>query len=126
LVDYIIPLTLKDEHIVHIKKSVQEYYTENNIADILGISKRNVQSRRDDLFTQKNKKNLIHISELSHYPIFKKMMQSNWDREFKTKPKKKYNLIELFAGAGGLALGFKKAGLNSILLNDFDKDCCET
>jgi DNA (cytosine-5)-methyltransferase 1 len=109
-----------------LKKDFQEFYTANSVADILGVSKRSIKSRRDDLFTLKHKKNLIHISELSHYPIFEKMMRSNWDRELKTKPRKKYNLIELFAGAGGLALGFKKAGLHSLLLNDFDKDCCKT
>lgn len=39
---------------------------------------------------------------------------------------KKFTVVELFAGAGGLALGFHKAGLEPILLNDFDKDSCET
>ena len=57
-----------------LNKNFREYYSENNVADILGVSKRNIQSRRDDLFAQKNKKNLIHISELSHYPMFKNMM----------------------------------------------------
>lgn len=37
-----------------------------------------------------------------------------------------FNFIELCAGAGGLSSGLIKAGLNPILLNDFDKDCCET
>jgi DNA (cytosine-5)-methyltransferase 1 len=32
-----------------------------------------------------------------------------------------YNTIELFAGAGGLALGFEKAGFNHLLLNEIDK-----
>ena len=54
------------------------------------------------------------------------MVSSDWKRQEKIKPLKKYNLIELFAGAGGLALGLEKAGLNSILLNDFDKDACAT
>ncbi len=34
--------------------------------------------------------------------------------------------IELFAGAGGLALGFEKAGIESLLLNEIDKYACET
>lgn len=39
---------------------------------------------------------------------------------------KKITVVELFAGAGGLALGLEKAGLKTILLNEFDKDCVET
>jgi DNA (cytosine-5)-methyltransferase 1 len=37
-----------------------------------------------------------------------------------------YTAIELFAGAGGMALGFKNAGLQSVLLNEIDKYACET
>ena len=34
--------------------------------------------------------------------------------------------VELFAGAGGLALGLEEAGFENILSNDFDKDSCDT
>ena len=34
--------------------------------------------------------------------------------------------IELFAGAGGLALGLEQAGINTIEYVEFDKACCET
>lgn len=36
------------------------------------------------------------------------------------------NVISLFAGAGGMDLGFKKAGFNIIWANDFEKDAVET
>lgn len=34
--------------------------------------------------------------------------------------------LELFSGAGGLALGLEKAGFNNIALNEFDKNACKT
>ena len=40
--------------------------------------------------------------------------------------KKKYNIVSLFSGAGGLDLGFKKAGFNIVFANEFDKTIWET
>ena len=37
-----------------------------------------------------------------------------------------YTSIELFAGAGGMALGMEKAGIEHLLLNDFDQYATET
>lgn len=44
----------------------------------------------------------------------------------KSNKKTNYKVIELFAGAGGTALGFENAGLNHLLLNELDKNACET
>lgn len=41
-------------------------------------------------------------------------------------PIKPYSVLELFAGAGGLALGLEKAGLSCALLNEIDKWACRT
>jgi len=43
-----------------------------------------------------------------------------------TAPKSTLTSIELFAGAGGSALGFHNAGINAQLLVDFDKNCVAT
>lgn len=43
-----------------------------------------------------------------------------------TKPLKKYKSIELFAGAGGMALGMEKAGFENIANIEIDKDACQT
>ncbi len=43
------------------------------------------------------------------------------------KPKhKKYDTVSLFAGIGGLDLGFEYAGFNVVWANDFDKFACQT
>lgn len=34
--------------------------------------------------------------------------------------------LELFSGAGGLALGLEKAGFHNLALNEFDKNACQT
>ncbi|WP_321469562.1 DNA (cytosine-5-)-methyltransferase [Halarcobacter sp.] len=43
-----------------------------------------------------------------------------------TKPTKNYKSIELFAGAGGLALGLEQAGIKHSLLNEIDKYAVKT
>jgi DNA (cytosine-5)-methyltransferase 1 len=43
----------------------------------------------------------------------------------KSKPTN-FSVIELFAGCGGLALGFKNAGLKAELLVEIEKDCVVT
>ncbi len=41
-------------------------------------------------------------------------------------PNNEYKVLELFAGAGGLAVGMEKAGLKCVALNEIDKFACQT
>ena len=41
-------------------------------------------------------------------------------------PQRDYKVLELFAGAGGLAVGMEQAGLKCVALNEIDKFACAT
>jgi DNA (cytosine-5)-methyltransferase 1 len=51
--------------------------------------------------------------------------KTNRYRILKAKPSK-FTSIELFAGAGGMALGLENAGLNNLFLNELNKDAVST
>ncbi|MCB0714310.1 MAG: DNA (cytosine-5-)-methyltransferase [Ignavibacteriae bacterium] len=42
------------------------------------------------------------------------------------QPDREYSALELFAGAGGLAIGLEKAGLKCVALNEIDSWACQT
>ncbi|EBF7359505.1 DNA (cytosine-5-)-methyltransferase [Salmonella enterica subsp. enterica serovar Edinburgh] len=110
---------------------MKEFFSESDVADILSVSKRNVSSwaKSGKLVPQLDPETHTHPytkSQLADYDEFSAMFTSKWDKELAIKPKRKYTLIELFAGAGGLALGLEKAGFSSLLLNEKDKHACNT
>lgn len=50
----------------------------------------------------------------------------NFIKKTEEKNNKKYSVLSLFSGAGGMDLGFKTAGFDIVFANDMDKDACET
>ncbi|MGR6841764.1 DNA cytosine methyltransferase [Aliivibrio wodanis] len=97
------------------------------LADILSQSKATINSRikRGEL-TPCSNTGLIPLKQVEEYPEIQTMLCSKWDDEHAVKPSRKYNLVELFAGGGGLAIGMEQAGLESVLLNEMDKHACNT
>lgn len=63
---------------------------------------------------------------LLKFEIANEVFNSTWNEFINIKPKKKYTSIELFAGAGGMALGMEKAGIEHVLLNEIEKNACNT
>ncbi len=59
------------------------------------------------------------------HQVRKNMQNTFYNIPYPVK-EKKFNTIELFAGAGGLALGVEEAGFNTIGLIEFDRDACDT
>lgn len=109
------------------KEITSQGYTLEVLADILSQSKSTIESRikKGELSTL-GESNLIPHSQVAHHPEIASIAASKWDEELGIKPNRKYNLVELFAGGGGLALGMEQAGLNSIFLNELDKHACAT
>lgn len=111
--------------------SFDEYFSAETIADALSVSKRNIES------WVKNGKLVPALDPLLHkkpytkeqlikFPEFSAMFNSRWKDQENITPNRDYSLVELFAGAGGLALGLEKAGFKSVLLNEKDKFACQT
>lgn len=108
-----------------------EYFSLEVLADILSESKRTLESwvnkgTISSILCPETNKIFIHKNQVAHKIEIKKLLNSNWDFELSTRPLRSYNLVELFAGGGGLAIGMEQAGLNTIFLNELDKSACET
>lgn len=104
--------------------------SDTNFADIMGVSKRtlNVWKKNGKYIFHKDEQgnNYLCSEELEYVPEIREMTHSNWMEELQIISNRVYTSIELFAGAGGLALGMSKAGFNHLMLNEIDKDACKT
>jgi len=110
---------------------IPEYYSIAQVADILGSSKETLRrwDKSGKLVPQRNPDNNYreyHRTQLEQFEQAQLLFNSKWNEELDVTPNRSYKLIELFAGAGGLAIGMEKAGFDSILLNEIDKNACAT
>ena len=109
---------------------MEDFISINNFADVLGISRMNALKwgEKNSIPVIKNEFNIegFPLHYLRGVPQIDSMIESKWDEESHVTPKRKYNSIELFAGGGGLALGMELAGFHHIMLNEFNKDACDT
>lgn len=110
---------------------MKNYYSISEVSDILGKSTETLR-RWDNtgklLATREpiSDYRIYNKEQLKLFPRFKDFINgSNFKGNF-VKAKKAYSVLELFAGAGGLALGLEKSGLNCIALNEIDKWACQT
>jgi DNA (cytosine-5)-methyltransferase 1 len=109
----------------------QEMYTLDQFADLISVSKETLR-RWDNSGKLTAKRNGIngyryytdeHLQVCEQLELFIPEVKkaNNY-----VKPLQKYTSIELFAGAGGLALGLEGAGIDHIFLNEIDKYACQT
>jgi len=109
---------------------IKDYYSLSEASEVLGKSKETL--RRWD----RDGKLVATREPISNYRVYKKgqlnMFASLLSNEFDINvdnfvaPNADYSVLELFAGAGGLAIGLEKAGLKCVALNEIDKWACNT
>lgn len=108
---------------------IQRTFSLNETADILSVSKETLR-RWDNSGKLKSVRN--PINNYREYKQNDLLIFENAKIHFNTGyhknifPTKTYKSIELFAGAGGLALGLEKAGIEHTLLNEVDKYAVQT
>ena len=110
---------------------MSDYYSLSETAELVGKSKQTL--RRWD------RKNLLNAvrEPVSNYRVYRKqdvqtllgsLFDENFDDEISNHVELDYEycVLELFAGAGGLAVGLEKSGLKCVALNEIDKWACQT
>ena len=106
-------------------------YNLDQFSKILSVSKETLR-RWDNTGKLKAKRNAIndyryyteeHLELCAQLELY---FPKNNKKKDIVKPLKNYTSVELFAGAGGLALGLEKAGISHVLLNEIDKWACQT
>lgn len=109
---------------------MRTFLSVNNLADLTGTSFATAQKwGKSGLYPfHKNDKGKdgFYMEELTDVEPVKMMLETKWDEEFHVAPLRDYTSVELFAGAGGLALGMHMAGFRHVLLNEIDSMACQT
>ena len=109
---------------------IKDYYSLNEVSEILGKSKETLRRwDRDGKFSAVRE-------PISQYRIYKKEQVNSFLEQLSidcedtidnsVTPIKEFNVLELFAGAGGLAVGLEKSGIKCVALNEIDKWACKT
>jgi len=110
---------------------MKNYYSISEVAEILGKSTKTLRrwDRDGKLSAIREPMSNYRVykkEQLQLFPEFNELMNKNDTNKNYIKSTHKYSVLELFAGAGGLALGLEKSGIKCVALNEIDKWACET
>jgi DNA (cytosine-5)-methyltransferase 1 len=107
-----------------------KYYSLSEVSNLLSVSKETL--RRWD----RNGKLTAVREPMSNYRVYEKEQLKIFDNldflfnqvadENQVIPNRDFCSIELFAGAGGLAIGLEQAGIKCLALNELEHWACET
>jgi len=108
----------------------KEYYSISEVSEILDKNKETIRrwDRSGKLSAVREPMSNYRVykkEDLEIFPEFQSLFNTD-EQNNKVEPLKDYSVLELFAGAGGLALGLEKSGLKCTALNEIDKWACQT
>ncbi len=105
-------------------------YSLSEAAKLLGKSKETLRrwDRNGKLVALREPMSNYRIYKKEQLEVFAQFLNNNLEDTIDNSvyPLKQYKALELFAGAGGLAIGLERAGIKCIALNEIDKWACET
>ncbi len=109
---------------------IKDYYSLSEASDILGKSKETLRrwDRDGKLEAVREPMSNYRVYKKEQLSIFSNFLSNELEdiTDNSVTPYVDYNVLELFAGAGGLALGLEKTGLKCVALNEIDKWACQT
>lgn len=110
---------------------MKNIYSISEVSEILGKSPETLRRwDRDGKLTALREPmsnyRIYRREQLQMFPEFSNKLNSSVVNPNFEVPIRQYNVLELFAGAGGLAIGLEKSGVNCVALNEIDKWACKT
>ncbi|MBE2224500.1 MAG: DNA (cytosine-5-)-methyltransferase [Anaerolineae bacterium] len=108
---------------------MKQFYSLSEVADMLSVSKATLRrwDKNGKLQPVRHPINNYRVYTLESLKQFPEIAFLFEDATYQPAiPERSYRVLELFAGAGGLALGLERAGLNCVMLNELDHWACET
>ncbi|MEA3332915.1 MAG: DNA (cytosine-5-)-methyltransferase [Pseudomonadota bacterium] len=103
---------------------MNRYFTLIEVANTLGVSKAIVEgwSKNGRLTpVELDGQKFYSERQLLSFDIYRQLAETKWDKEKTVEAARPFRSIELFAGAGGLALGLEGVGFEVALLNELDR-----
>lgn len=109
---------------------MKNFFALSEVADMLSVSKETLRrwdksGKLESIRHPINNYRVYRIDDLKQFNQLGFMFDEEM-QEATEAPDKAYTVAELFAGAGGLALGLERAGLHCVLLNEINRDACAT
>lgn len=110
---------------------MEKYLTLSEASEKLGKSKETLRrwDRKGILNSVREPVSNYRVYKESDLQLFWGSFYANTDKDEDSnyvESQGEYTVLELFAGAGGLAIGLERAGLKCVALNEIDKWACQT